>query len=111
MDDQIKLSPCPFCEGPPVPIVRRALGGGYFAADADYGDDGIYAEAFVFCHECGCDGPYPRDRTIYDAAEYLELEAEAVALWQQRDNRHRSMYHGGETEGLNLYPRNPESPQ
>lgn len=107
MDDQIKLSPCPFCEGPPVPIVRKVFEGGYCAKDTDYGE-GIYAEAFVFCHECGCDGPHPEDRTLYDADGYAELEAEAVALWQQRDNRHRSMYDGGETEGLNLYPRSPE---
>lgn len=100
----VKLSPCPFCEGPPVPIVQNAVGGGAAPLQDDYGNDGHYARAFVFCHECGADGP---DVTgfIYDRADYAAIERQAVNLWQKRDARHRCLYDGGEAERLNVYPR------
>lgn len=102
------LSRGPFCEGPPVPLVQNGIGGGAAALEEEYGDEGLYAHAIVFCHECGAE--CSTDATIiYTRDEYYELEARAVALWQQRDNRNRPLFNGGEAEGLNLYPR-PDEP-
>jgi hypothetical protein len=99
----IKLKPCPFCGGPPVPIVQNYVGGGAAPLLEDYGD-GLMVRAFVFCHECGADGPNATP-LIYDAIEYRLAELEAIHLWQQRDMRHLCLYEGGEADGLNLYPR------
>lgn len=104
---QILLTPCPFCEGPPVPLVQSAIGGGAAPLQDDYGDDGLDVEAIVFCHECGATGPGV-DRCIYERADYFEAEAEAVQLWQQHDARNRDLYDAGAAEGLNLYPRSDE---
>lgn len=99
------LTPCPFCEGPPCPIVQNGSGiGGAAPLLDDYGDDGLYAIAFVFCHECGAQSSEV-DALIYTREDYFELEAKGVRLWQDRDNRHRDLYDGGQAEGLNLYPR------
>jgi hypothetical protein len=101
----VRLSPCPFCEGPPVPIVQKQFdGGGYAEPRDEYGYGGWDVRAFVFCHECGSDGPDVTG-TIYDRADYAAIERQAVGLWQRRDNRHRSLFDGGQAEGLNLYPR------
>jgi len=108
MADPIKLLPCPFCEGPPVPIVQAGHANGWLALQDDYGDAGADAYAFVFCHECGTEGPHARTYLVYDRADYLALETEAVRLWNQRDARHRKLYDGGDANGLNLYPRQDE---
>jgi hypothetical protein len=101
----VKLLPCPFCEGPPCPLVQNGLfpGGAALLLD-NYGPEGLYVRAFVFCHECGADSPDVTG-TIYDREDYAAIERQAVGLWQKRDARHRCMYDGGEAEGLNLYPR------
>lgn len=102
---QVKLSPCTFCEGPPVPTVQNDEQpiGAVLRQDY-YGDDGLAINAHVFCHECGAQGPSHTD-VIYSAEEYDEALQKAVELWQQRDARHRQLYDGGEAEGLNLFPR------
>jgi hypothetical protein len=105
MSDPIKLLPCPFCEGPPVPIVQNDTANrGYCEPREDYGPNGHDVRAFVFCHECGAEGPAFED-TIYDRDGYDDAEGEAVRLWQERNARHRDLFDGGEPEGLNLYPR------
>jgi hypothetical protein len=98
------VPPCPFCGGPPVPIVRDYVSGGVVAAREDYGDDGLYVEAFVFCHECGAQGSH-HEAFIYDRAEYIAAEREGVRLWRERDERNRSCYDAGARERLNEYPR------
>lgn len=101
----MKLTPCPFCEGPPVPIVVRALnGGGCFPDSELLGDDGLFVKACVFCHECGAHGPAVED-ICFDRHDCNELEREAVVRWQSRDATNRGLYDGGEVEGLNEYPR------
>lgn len=104
---QILLVPCPFCEGPPVPIVQNAIGGGAAPLQDDYGDEGLDVSAIVFCHECGAEGP-AHDCTIYDRDEYFEAEAQGVRLWQERGANNRDLYDAGESVGLNLYPRSDE---
>lgn len=86
MSDQIELSPCPFCEGPPV----------VFSKCDDAGD---FAEAFVFCHECGAQGP-SEDGFVYELGEVEELGRLAAIAWNERNNRHRDLYDGSE----NVYP-------
>lgn len=103
--EHIKLKPCAHCEGPPVPTVQLQLPPlGKAPRQEDYGDDGLAIDAYVFCHECGAQGPCVSE-VIEDAQGYDDALAEAVRLWQQRDARHRDLYDGGEAEGLNLLPR------
>lgn len=103
----IHLSPCPFCEGPPVPIVVRALKGGVFPDSECEGDDGLYVKAFVFCHECGAAGPKVDD-VVFSRADCNYMERQAVDLWQARTAKNRNLYDGGEADGLNEYPRRDE---
>lgn len=106
---RIYLVPCPFCSGPPVPIVSRFGGGGVAPVKKDYGANGMMVEAFVFCHECGAQGP-SADALIYERVEYLEVRQKAIQLWQQRDTRHSDLFAAGAREGLNLFPR-PDLPE
>lgn len=102
--EPIKLLPCTFCGGPPSPAVTRALHPyGSFTVD-DIPPNGITAEGYVFCHECGADGPKLTDE-VFDQAGIDRLRDSGVRLWQRRDNRNGDCYDGGEAEGLNLYPR------
>lgn len=106
-----KLLPCPFCEGPPVVMVGKSVvdGGGYLNPETLDECDGIFARAFVFCHECGIDGP-AAEAWISDKIQCEDLERNAVKNWQSRNARHRDLYDSGEKEGLNLYPRESPSP-
>jgi hypothetical protein len=104
----IKLRPCPFCEGPPVPIAVEdgGLGGGSLCQYKDrIPEEGLLATAFVFCHECGVHGPRADADLYFNPGDELPLLQEAVNLWNQRDNRHRDLYDLGEQEGLNDFPR------
>jgi hypothetical protein len=101
-----KVDPCPFCEGPPVPIAldivaKRVIYEGW-------GDDeGTTVEAYVFCHECGAQGPR-HDKFIHDHEDAMQLTSKAVEDWNAagRNNRHRRLYDWGDKDGLNLWPRN-----
>lgn len=104
MAEPITVPSCPFCEGPPVPFVSIAGAGGFALLQGDYGDEGLEVEAFVFCHECGAQGPTVEE-TIYTCDDYHRVELEAVNLWVNRDARHRDLYDAGEADGLNRYPR------
>lgn len=109
INTRIAMAPCPFCKGPPQPIVQDYERGGEAAFHDDYGDDGLIVKAFVFCHECGAEGP-STESVIYSREEYLEAEAAAVILWQQRDARHSDLFAASAAEGLNLYPRPDHKP-
>jgi hypothetical protein len=105
----MKLRPCPFCEGPPVPIVVRGIGGGEFPdAELDT-DDGLYVKAYVFCHECGAKGPSVEDFGVFARADCNKLERQAVMLWQDRHIKNRPLYNAGDMEGLNEYPREDDA--
>jgi hypothetical protein len=114
-DGRPELLPCPFCEGPPVPIVQRTLSpGGAAPLKDDYEDEdpelgGLMVKAFVFCHECGARGPY-FDPVIETRADYYAAEAEGVRLWQERNARHRNLFDSSEERELNVYPRPDEDP-
>lgn len=99
------LLPCPFCEGPPCPVVVRVLNGGGCFPDSELaGDDGLFVKAYVFCHECGANGPAVDD-IAFDREQCNALERRAVELWQERGNKNRNLYDSGERQGLNEYPR------
>jgi hypothetical protein len=101
--EQIKLDPCTFCEGPPKPIVTDSIRGGCFD-ESNIPDEGIIADGYVFCHECGASGP-AAERVVFDNEDCNQLVREAVDLWQNRDARNRSLYDLGDKDGLNLFPR------
>lgn len=97
----MKLSPCPFCQGPPVPFASSMRHGFKFS---DETGDGVIVDAYVFCHECGAQGPH-MDAFLYEPEEVPELVERAVAAWQERCAKHRGLYDAGDTKGLNEYPR------
>lgn len=104
----MKLHPCPFCEGPPCPIVVRTFNGGGCFPDSELaGENGLDIKAYVFCHECGAKGP-ALDDVAFSREECNDLEALAVDMWQSRTAKHRNLYDGGERDGLNEYPRADE---
>jgi hypothetical protein len=96
--DPVKMLPCPFCEGPPVAFSTADRSG--FVLE----DDGSMVDAYVFCHECGAQGPNV-DGLIFEMDEVRDLKDQAVKLWQERCAKHRGMYDAGEVERLNEYPR------
>lgn len=95
----VKLLPCPFCEGPPVPLASAHVHG-----FKGFGRDGAMVHAYVFCHECGAQGPREED-LLYEADEVSALVEKAVLLWNTRNARHRDLYNAGEARGLNFHPR------
>jgi hypothetical protein len=94
----VAVSPCPFCEGPPVPFATSHVFGFKFKSD------GSMVDAHVFCHECGAEGPKVED-LCWDEEDVAPLIDRAVLLWETKNNRHRGMYDSGVAEGLNLHPR------
>ena len=104
----VLMPACPFCGGPPCPIVARAdYPFGQAPLQDDYGDEGLHVTGYVFCHECGADGP-KHTEWIFSREQYAEVERAAVKGWSDRNSRHRAMYTSGLPKGLNLYPRPAE---
>jgi hypothetical protein len=107
----VGLSPCPFCCGPPVPHCRRLdEPRGPVDKRAPFSEEGDYCEAYVFCHECGAQGPTATGdgmggALVFDAVELATLELEAVTLWNERNARHLDLFESGTRDGLNQYPR------
>ncbi|EPS4382305.1 exonuclease domain-containing protein [Enterobacter hormaechei] len=87
------LPPCPFCYGPPSlftyyfdGVERKPLYG-----PVNYGDDGLYAGSFVFCHECGAQGEEIEGYAC-DDSHVEQLEAAARSVWSDRNERHHDLY-------------------
>ena len=90
---QQALKPCPFCEGPPTDHI-----------EIDYKQipaDCAYANAFIFCHECGAQGPRA-EGVVCNQEDGEELINQAKELWHKRDNRHRYLYDSSEKETLEI---------
>lgn len=96
--EPIKVASCTFCEGPGVPHSTAGVSG--FRLE----EDGSFINAYVFCHECGAQGPNVED-LIYELSEVRALVDRAVLLWNTRNNRHRVLSEHSERDGLNLHPR------
>lgn len=98
------LKPCPFCEGPPVPIAT-SMSTNIVVRDEDLSSPwGCSVIAKVFCHECGADGPWS-DGLVYSREGVNELIGMAVAEWNERSAKNRELFDLGEKEGLNKWPR------
>lgn len=65
-----KLSPCPFC-------------GDRDELETD-DDGGSNVDVFVRCHGCGAQGPATRVGCRDDDDGEIDLESEAIELWNQR---------------------------
>lgn len=103
---QLAISPCPFCCGPPVPICHGLNPlTGPVDTSKPLPEDGLYCEAYVFCHECGAQGPKTDDGFAYEATDIGRLEADAVTLWNDRNSRHLDLFERGVRDGHNRYPR------
>jgi hypothetical protein len=100
----VKIQPCAFCEGPPVPFIGSYVEGVPYASNKPLPDDGEYLTSHVFCHECGAQGPH-FEEYVYEHSEVQPLIEQAINGWNERNGRHRSMYDHGEAERLNEYPR------
>lgn len=103
-EGKIEMVPCPFCEGPPVPIATNAIAGGVVRDEDLPAEDGLSVEAYVFCHECGAQGPMV-DGLALDKEDCDRMTREAAEAWNLRNARHRDLFDAGERDGLNVYPR------
>ena len=102
--DELLLS-CPFCGGPPKPIVTRAFHPyGYLPIAEIDADNGTYAEAYVFCHECGAEGP-KAEECIHSEAGHDALALAGIRNWQDRDQRHADLYQSSAAAGRSHFPR------
>lgn len=101
--EPINVSRCPFCEGPPIPYATSHVSG--FKLE----EDGSFIKAYVFCHECGAQGPNVED-LVYELAEVPTLVDRAVLLWNTRNDRHRTLSEHSEKNGLSLHPRRDAHP-
>lgn len=77
------LPTCPFCNGPAALVVGNADGSGALAELADYGDEGVAAEAGCFCHDCGAQGP-TYELTLFDRHDYRRAIMVARRAWGAR---------------------------
>jgi hypothetical protein len=95
------MMPCPYCGGPPAVIERfhDTAGNLIRAARIEESEDGLHATAFVFCHECGAQGPEARD-IVFKAAHADLVRIQAKEEWNTRNARHRELYEAGVRAGL-----------
>jgi hypothetical protein len=111
MSEPIKMSPCPFCGGPPCVTAKNCETGEVATFDhrrPDDSDEG-YA-AHVWCHDCGAQGPDVDSFELFvfqdlDGLEVADLMRIAVERWNDRHAMARDLYDSGDKEGLNMFPR------
>ncbi|MCG6540192.1 Lar family restriction alleviation protein [Pseudomonas sp. KSR10] len=111
MTEQITMAPCPFCEGPPCVIAKDYMTGKEVEFDRpldEYSEENY--SAYVWCHECGAQGPVIDSCTlgIFEGLHDLTVMAVAriaVERWNERGSKARACYDGGAKDGLNLFPR------
>lgn len=113
MSDQIKMAPCPFCEGPPCIIAQnvftRALVDEDHRCDPE-AEEWPDFESHVWCHDYGAQGPEVDSIKLGLCEQLYDLEARdvmraAVERWNDRGTKARNCYDAGEAEGLNMFPR------
>ena len=111
MTDQIKMAPCPFCEGPPCVFARDY--DTQKSVDLDRPQTEFFDEkyeAHVWCHDCGAQGPDIDSCSLCLFEDRIDLTAMdvariAVERWNDRNAKARECYDAGEAEGLNMFPR------
>jgi hypothetical protein len=103
----VTLLPCPFCGGPPSLIAKwldeKRVEWVNMPAPLP-SDDGVFVSAWVFCHECGADGPEAEGICCW-FTEIAEIEFNAVDNWNVRGQRHKDLYDVNYAEGRCRYPR------
>ena len=111
MTEQIKMAPCPFCEGPPSIDGFDFVTGRELPDDHPHDEDSDQAyKAHVWCHDCGARGPDIDSVTlstfeqIYDLS-LMDIMRIAAEHWNDRNAKARNCYDAGEKEGLNMFPR------
>lgn len=100
------LLPCPFCAGPPVLISKWFSDGHWvnFPESLPFDDeDGCFIESWVFCHECGVDGPRA-EGFCCEQSDVDSVDQKAVENWNRRDERHKELYDANRVEGRCQYP-------
>ena len=112
--EPIKMSPCPFCEGPPCITGEDFITGQSLPADHPHDEDADQSyTAYVWCHECGAEGPcidtisLRTFEQIYDLS-LMDMMRIAAQRWNDRNNKARACYDAGDKEGLNIFPRAAE---
>jgi hypothetical protein len=109
MAEPIELAPCPYCGGPPCVSIKLTMPAGR-PVSLSVGeafkipDEGCSGRAYVWCHECGSQGP-GADGLVYADEDSDCLKRQAGELWNRRDSRHLGLYISGHAEGLQMYPR------
>lgn len=98
----IDMDLCAFCGGPPMVHVGRLRK--RFEPVKRWPRDGIYLDAYVWCHECGAQGPRVDDSACCDEDVHA-LQVKAIEEWNRRDQRHADMFEHSVREGLNRFPR------
>jgi hypothetical protein len=109
--EQIRMSPCPFCEGPPCIdgfdfVTGESLPDDH-PHDIEHGQD---YSAHVWCHDCGARGPNIESLTLstfehlYDLS-LMDVMRIAAQRWNDRNAKARDCYDAGEKNGLNMFPR------
>lgn len=92
MDALPHALPCPFCGGPPAYMAQCLDEGAWkHPMVAISNDNGAFIEAWVFCHECGADGPRAED-ICYTQADLDALGKQAYENWNRRDERNKRLY-------------------
>jgi Restriction alleviation protein Lar len=107
----IKIEPCPFCEGPPCVIAHDFVTRAEVEIDRpqteDFDED---YTAYVWCHECGAQGPSIDSCSLGTFEHLFDLMVRdvmriAVERWNNKSAKARGCYDAGEKEGLNMFPR------
>lgn len=104
----ITLNPCPFCEGPPnVSAFDDITGVMVYAGHRRKEDEGY--NAYVWCHDCGCQGPNQNSTSIsiFEGRQLTvgQLLHRAVVQWNSRHSQARELYDASLVDGLCQYPR------
>lgn len=113
MSEPIKMSPCPFCEGPPCIMARDEATGAIVFENHKRNPDAEEEEEFeahVWCHDCGAQGPRIDTGTLgcfeqLYGLEVMDVMRIAAERWNDRHAKARSCYDSGDKEGLNMFPR------
>ncbi|WP_025126459.1 Lar family restriction alleviation protein [Pseudomonas sp. PH1b] len=114
MTEQIKLAPCPFCEGPPCIDAFDFITGELLAEDRPQSEDlDEYYSAHVWCHDCGARGPDINSCTLGTfehqfGLTVMQLMRIAAERWNDRHANARSAYDLSEAAGRNLFPGNDD---
>lgn len=111
MTVQVKMDPCPFCQGPPcvtaVDFITRAVVDDDRPQTEDFDED--YA-AYVWCHECGAQGPEVDSCSLgtyegmYDLT-VADVVRVAIDRWNNKRADARSAFDAADRNGLNLFPQ------